>query len=83
MLEENKNIGEEISEIIPEIMIIGLSILRMVFIVMIFSGIGVGIVAGFSAIFYCVENGPLIAIFLLLLFMIIMSFINEWLDGKL
>lgn len=84
MLEKNEpSTLEESSEIIAEIMTIGLSIMRMLFIVMIFSGIGCGIVAGFSAIFYCVENGPLIAIFLLLLFMIIMSFINDGLDGKL
>jgi hypothetical protein len=73
----------EISEIIAEIMTIGLSIMRLLFIVMIVGGIAVGIVAGFSAIFYSVENGPLIAIFLLLLFVIIMLFKKEWLEGKI
>lgn len=72
----------ERSEIITEIIGVGLSIMRMLFIVMIFTVISVGIVAGFTAIFYCVENGPLIAIFLLLLFVIIMGAINAWMDSQ-
>lgn len=74
---------EKRSEFIAEIIGVGLSIMCMLFIVMIVTVISVGLVAGFSAIFYCVENGPLIAIFLLLLFVIIMSFKKEWLEGKI